>query len=106
MANKKVGLLNVKNTIKYDGDMTKPFKSTGCKETKFVYIYFKNLEKGTCTCIIKHFLTEEVEGVGISKCHPNDKFDLGKGISIAEYRAKIDQYEKNIKRIGKSNGQY
>lgn len=102
MGNKKVGSLNVKHTISYDGDMPSLFKSTGSKETNLVYIYFQNLEKGTCTCIIKSH--GEVKGIGVARCNPKEKFDLGKGITIAEYRAKINQYEKNIKILGKSNG--
>lgn len=101
MSNKKVGSLKVKNTLSFNGDMPEPFKCKGSKETNSVYIYFQNIKKGTCTCIIKSTLTGEVKGIGIARCNPNDRFDLTKGTAIAEYRAKINQYEKYIKAIGK-----
>jgi hypothetical protein len=100
MNNKKVGSLTVTVETLYKGEMPSGFKSDGSKEITYKHIYFKNLKKRTCTCVIKSTLTDRVIGVGVSKCHPKENFDLGIGITIAEYRAKIELYKRNIIIIG------
>jgi hypothetical protein len=101
MSNKKVGSLNVAIRIMYKGEMPKTFRNEGDKEIKYKYFYFENLEKRTCTCVIKSAHTGEKQAVGIARCNPKDKFSLEKGLCIAEYRAKIALYQENIKQIGR-----
>lgn len=41
----------------------------------------------------------KIKGVGIAKCNPKDKFDIEKGLQLAEMRAREDFYKSTAKRF-------
>lgn len=50
-------------------------------------------------CVIGIFRVRERIYKGIAKCHPNDEFDLNKGLSIAMLRAYKDYLDREIKSL-------
>ncbi|QDY27088.1 hypothetical protein [Clostridium botulinum] len=93
----KIYELDVKNTMNIN--TIKELK--GFKKGNFVkhqnhnIKFFKN--NRIITCVISNKIGDK--GVGVSKCHPNDSFNITYGAKLAEVRARVDFYKNISKNI-------
>lgn len=72
------------------------FKEHNIKDRDYAIEYIRKGNQVICT-----FSNSSVTGKGISKCHPDDKFNYGKGVIIAELRARANFYNKIAAKISK-----
>ena len=50
-------------------------------------------------CVVGVFIDDKQTYKGIAKCHPDDKFDLAKGLTIAMLRAYNEYLKRKIKNL-------